>query len=353
MQRPQYAPPVLPSFDTPLGDAEGQACGQSFKQTYIVRQPYKGVTTHEAPLPNLVPAQYDLRSEEIVDQIRAGIDDASAIMGGENPDIRFKFKDYVYQPENPTGQEPPPPDLGQLAGAPILTVTDPQNREAIRGALDRARLYLANAVNLKNYWATEYAADTKPNYADQHWPLYTGVYDAYPVCEGRSPGEVIDFAEEGTGFGTFNCPTEEAMLAHEADGALYSDFIRAAMHWARCAQEAVRVVALHHLNKAEYEKNASGGGFQLAQPELPPAIPSPPLAPPPPAPPEPGPGPGPDLPGAGDGPEPPPDEPTPAPVPAPTATVPAKTGFAALPAPVKAAAIGAGLYALYKLAAKR
>lgn len=349
MPRPQYAPPVLPSFDTPLGDAEGQACGQSFKQSYIVRQPYKGVTTYETTLGNLVPAQYDLRSEQIIDQIRGGIDDVSAIMGGENPNLRVKFQDYNYAPENPTGQDPTPtPDLGQLAGEPLLTITDVVNREAIKAALDRARLYLSNAASLKNYWANEYAADDGPNYKDQHWPLWTGVYEAYPACEGRAAGEVIDFAAEDMGFGTFSCPTAEAMAAHEADGALYADFIRAAMHWARCAQEAVRVVALHHLNKAQYEKNASGGGFQLTQPEAPPTIPQPPLTPPPPAPPEPGP----DLPGPEDGGDPPPDEPTPTPAPA-EPSAPPKTGFAAWPTPVKLVALAGGMYAIFKLANKR
>lgn len=355
MARPQFAyPPELPTFDTPLGDAQGQACGQSFKQSYIVRQPYKGVTTYEAALPAMVDAQYDLRGADIITDILGGIDDTGRIMGGLNPDIRVRFTDAPYVPEDPTGQQSPTgPNLGGLGAGPILTIDDATNREAIKGAMDRAKLYLNRAAQIRNYWATEYQPfETQEGYTrDIHWPLFEAIFTRYPECEGRQPGEYIDFEAEGMGFGGFTCPTAEDIQAHQEDEVAYRDLIRAAMHWARCAQEAVRVVALHYLNKAEYDKNVGTGGFQLGVPTPPPTIPPPPIGTPttPPPPPPNGNGdddlPGPDDTGGTT--EDPPTDDTPAPTPE---AVPAKTGFAGLSTPAKLAVVAAGGFVLYRLA---
>jgi len=343
----------LPSMDTPMGHATGQACGQSYAKATPIAQRYKTVNKYTATLPPAWGGSSETIGQEIAGAVEDAISLAQDTIDGKNPDVWVRLLMDTVPTSGGDGQ--------------LLVVTDPSNRQAIGHMLDRARHYLAQAKALWSYWADEWRVEVVKEYPHDgrplglevltaelgaSWPLSLAAVGEIPTagswCEDQPAGQVIKVTNVAPGVDAdIRCPTSAIREQHAQDRQLYEALAEAALLWARCAQEAAYVVGLHHLNRRSYETSAVRGSRFAATPTEKPVVPDPGIYSAP-VPPEPPPG-GEDLPVP-----PPPLPPTAPPETSPEETDVAvrRTGFSALPAPVKLGALAGGAFVLHRLLAR-
>jgi hypothetical protein len=261
MPRPQITADIeVPSIDTPMAGFVEQACGQSYNVEFDVHQAYRGVDHHVYHLDKLAdawpsqPGNHLSKAElahlpQLAGIAAKAIVSAQAMLDGEDASLPVQLTTHG---ENPVE-------------AGVLRVVDSANREAIQHLIDIATSYGSRATKLWLYWAEEW----RPTVLEElpgsamgleyirtqlpGWPLDRSRDAALPPCSAAQPETPIQWS--GPDWGAWvQCPTLSTTSIHAEDVRLFGDLVRAAMLWARCAQEAAAVVGLHYLNKRKWEK---------------------------------------------------------------------------------------------------
>ena len=289
----------LPSIDTPMADFAEQACGQSYHMGFALHQAYKGVDEFTFELEahsdywDTKPGS-EMSDNDLLSMAPRASDAANAILSAQR---MLDGKDANLPVKLVAG--------GGLAGAApapgVKTVIDPKNLQAIQHLIDRATYYGSLGTQLWNYWANEYQPTVIKEYDTPgrewgtayiqtqmpHWPLDKTRTQAMMFCLGADAGDEVTATTESW-KAKVACPNAIVESMHSGDAQLFEELMRAAMIWARCAEEAAGVVGLHYLNKDLWEAQ-QGPGLKFA-----PAGDAPPDGPgildpgaPPPPPPEP------------------------------------------------------------------
>jgi hypothetical protein len=381
----------LPSIDTPMGDFAEQACGLSYHTGFAVHQAYKGVDEFT----------YELKAHSDYWDTKPGSEMSGDELAAMAPRATNAANAIVSAQRMLDGKDPSLPvklvagggKLGAVPTPGVKVVVDPKNLQAIQHLIDRATYYGTLGTQLWNYWAKEYQPKVLKEYDTPgrewgidyiqtqmpHWPLDQTRSYAMVFCSTAEPGEEVT-ASSPSWKAKVECPNLIVESMHSGDAQLFEELMRAAMIWARCAEEAAGVVGLHYLNKDLWESQQGPGGLVFAPdgggtpppdgPGIvdpgapPPPPPEPPVIgdfdPPAPVPPdgepiplpdpnEPGPLPDPNEPpgeGPGEG-----EEPD-GPLVQPEDDTPARRGFAGLSTPVKIAVIGGLGYLGYRALTK-
>lgn len=254
---PKPSPPSWTAAPAISRDHGTKTCGDTYARAIRIEAPYRGVDSHFAMLPEIVPDRSWLDGSNVNIWQRLH----EAIVDVEKGLVRFN---------------------GMLGNV----------KQQVDLGLSRGKLYRDQAKRLSDWWQnvflpppgegegkctqqTQFAPIVCTWYdgADAEqvrgWPLWESVFRR---CSGLSPGQNVDPGGRGI---SYRCPYASDQRQHASDATRLRELLDAAVKWLRCAQEQLYATGLEALNRREYDQKRREEGrlpdvtFEPAPPPAP------------------------------------------------------------------------------------